>query len=144
MIPNLAVVFYQEFNNGRSGRADTAANFTTTAPASYVKLTAKWEYGRTRQDADFDPYIDNAYTDGTVASNVGYQVSRDEHVWDIAREVRDLYHARQTLVLERGVLRDAGIIEQVRLELDILETEARLDALTDGTVSSYKLDHAEM
>ncbi len=144
LLPNVGIIFYQELSDGRSGRADPAENFTDRKPVSYAKVVAQWEYGRTRQNVDFDPYIDDTYTDGTVASNIGFQVSRNEHVWDVAREVRDLYHARQTLVLERGVLRDAGLIERVRLELDILETEARLDALTGGTVSSYKLDATEI
>lgn len=143
LLPNVGIVFYTEVNHGRSGRADPAENSLAEKPVAYAKLTAQWEYGRTRQNVDFDPYIDDTYTDGTVASNIAFQVSRNDHVWDVAREVRDLYHARQTLVLERGVLRDAGLVERVRLELDILETEARLDALTGGTVSSYKLDATE-
>lgn len=58
-----------------------------------------------------------------------------ERSLDIATDVRDLYHTRQTLVGERKSLASRPLRERVGLELDIIEVEARLDLLTDGAVS---------
>ena len=108
----------------RPGRQQTSSSFDVLDPTSDLSVLV----------LDGDVIIDDGTSGAILASAVrrGATQYRDE----LAEKVGQLWRERQRLVAE-GIRPTATLPDRVRLVLQIQEIEARLDALSDGAVSSW-------
>jgi hypothetical protein len=88
---------------------------------------------------DDEVVIDDGLTSDALVSKVnrGATLYRTE----VADTIASLWTTRQRLVTERQLAGDEPLADQVARALRVAELEARLDALTDGAVSSW--NHGE-
>ncbi len=149
MMPRVALTYQRRDTE----RVDwDAATWTTLDLDKYwittVQLT--WTPNRQRSGTSFEVEDLAVFTVGDeIAIDQGTsplllysQVSRGVTGYrdDLAGTISRLYLSRQRLALERALVRDESLVQQVDRELRIAEVEARLDALTDGAVSAWSLN----
>lgn len=87
---------------------------------------------------DDEILVDDRAGTHLLASKVNRRASA--YASDVAETVSNLYQLRQRIALEARVLAGEPLFEQSLRTLQLAEVEARLDALTNGAVTSYAAD----
>lgn len=151
LMPKLQLDYTYRDQDRLDFRNNTTSGGTTLNTTDYWAFKAQltWTPRASRQGGDFDPYLyvdDLGDADIFQDEDTPYLQDRTQRVGSeyaiaLSSIIADLYHTRQILVGERKSLYGRPLAEKVALEIDIQETEARLDALTEGTVAAWNLDH---
>ncbi|MCB9685127.1 MAG: hypothetical protein H6738_07110 [Alphaproteobacteria bacterium] len=116
-----------------------------------VKGTMTWRPGRQRRSNSFDAGSfgsdlsvlvvggDVVVDDGTTTAVLGSAVRRGSILYrtELTEQISEMWTTRQRLVAEERDTQGAELVDLVRRRLRVLELEARLDALTNGAVSSW-------